>query len=43
MIVDHIIPVSQGGSFWDPTNHQPLCGKCHSAKTMTEINQKKRA
>ena len=34
--LDHIKPVSQGGSFWDPANHQPLCKPCHSAKTMRE-------
>jgi len=32
-IVDHIQPVSQGGDFWDPKNHQPMCKSCHDRKT----------
>jgi len=36
--VDHIVPVSgpEDPLFWEPTNHQPLCGSCHSAKTASE-------
>lgn len=30
--VDHIVPVSRGGDFWDPANHQALCLACNSAK-----------
>ena len=30
--VDHIIPVSQGGDFWNPANHQALCIACNTAK-----------
>jgi len=30
-VVAHIKPVSQGGSFWDRTNHQALCRPCHSS------------
>lgn len=35
--VDHIRP-HRGSQvlFWDRTNHQPLCGSCHSYKTATE-------
>jgi 5-methylcytosine-specific restriction enzyme A len=40
-VVDHIVPVSLGGAFWDPANHQPMCVSCHAAKTMTEINQRR--
>jgi 5-methylcytosine-specific restriction protein A len=29
---DHIIPVSRGGDFWHPSNHQSLCIPCNSAK-----------
>jgi len=35
-MVDHIIPVSQGGNFWESSNHQPLCITCHSKKTSQE-------
>lgn len=32
--VDHIKPVRDAPElFWDPTNHQPLCGTCHKRKT----------
>ena len=34
--VDHIIPVNDGGSFWDENNHQPLCQSHHNAKTARE-------
>lgn len=36
LIVDHIIPVNEGGSFWDKRNHQILCKSAHSIKTMKE-------
>jgi 5-methylcytosine-specific restriction protein A len=34
--LDHIIPVSLGGSMWDTRNHQTLCNSCHSKKTKRE-------
>ena len=36
-VVDHIIP-HRGDPrlFWDRSNWQPLCKKCHDHKTMTE-------
>lgn len=34
--VDHIDPVSRGGPFWDPLNHQGLCKTHHSRKTRKE-------
>lgn len=34
--LDHITPVNDGGDFWDPDNHQPLCHSCHSRKTARE-------
>jgi len=40
-VVDHVVPVAAGGSFWAAANHQPLCHRCHAAKTMTEINQRR--
>jgi len=35
---DHIVPVTgpDDPGFWKPTNHQALCWRCHSVKTMTE-------
>lgn len=41
-VVDHI--KDHGGDynlFWDPDNHQGLCGKCHNVKTATEHLVKK--
>ena len=34
--LDHIIPISQGGSPFDEDNLQPLCRECHQAKTSSE-------
>jgi 5-methylcytosine-specific restriction protein A len=36
--VDHIKAVSGPDDplFWEPSNHQPLCHPCHSAKTRRE-------
>ena len=34
--LDHIIPVSQGGSMWDVRNHQTLSAAVHSKKTKRE-------
>ena len=34
--LDHIIPVSSGGSFWDVRNHSVLCQSHHSIKTKRE-------
>lgn len=31
--VDHTIPIEEGGSIWDHSNHQALCLSCHSIKT----------
>jgi len=38
-VVDHIIPVNRGGSFWDPDNHQLMCKSCHDRKTAKENNR----
>lgn len=34
--VDHIVPLSQGGSIDDPANLQCICNKCHAEKTAVE-------
>ena len=35
-VVDHIIPVTRDGSFWDSLNQQPMCESCHDRKTASE-------
>lgn len=35
-LVDHIVPIIDGGSMWDETNLQSLCYPCHFAKTDAE-------
>ncbi len=36
-VVDHLIPHrGDQALFWDESNWQPLCKKCHDRKTMTE-------
>ena len=34
--IDHIVPVSKGGAFWDKGNLQALCRACHERKTARE-------
>ena len=34
--VDHIVPLVNGGPFWDQTNWQALCAPCHDDKTAAE-------
>ena len=35
-VLDHIKPVRLGGEFWNESNHQPLCDKCHNSKSAKE-------
>lgn len=35
-LVDHIVPIRQGGAKLDPSNLQSLCNACHSAKSIKE-------
>lgn len=35
-LVDHIIPISQGGDIYDWNNLQSLCTSCHQIKTGKE-------
>ena len=34
--VDHVVPVVQGGPWWDADGLQTLCRSCHIAKTRDE-------
>ena len=36
LVVDHIIPVNEGGSFWDERNHQVICIWQHNKKSGIE-------
>lgn len=40
--VDHILPLSEGGSKWDKANVQSLCQDCHGAKTLEDRRRKRR-
>jgi 5-methylcytosine-specific restriction protein A len=37
---DHILPLSQGGSKWDPDNVQTLCESCHEVKSDQDRRQR---
>ena len=36
VIVDHIIPIKQGGAKYSENNLQSLCQSCHSSKSIKE-------
>jgi 5-methylcytosine-specific restriction protein A len=38
-VCDHIKPVRLGADFWDSSNYQSLCHRCHQAKSATERTQ----
>ncbi len=40
-MVDHIIPINQGGSKWDKDNLQPLCKSHHAKKSAKDKDIKK--
>jgi 5-methylcytosine-specific restriction protein A len=42
-LVDHIVPVKQGGEFWDRENLQPLCNDCHEIKSNAEGSRRSAA
>ena len=35
-VVDHVVPVKDGGARFDRANLQPLCVSCHNHKTARE-------
>jgi len=39
-VVDHIIPISQGGDEWNTNNFQTLCTSCHNSKSSKESKNK---
>ena len=38
---DHIIPVDEGGDFWDIDNLQALCRMCHIEKTRKQATRRR--
>ncbi|MFI0914319.1 HNH endonuclease [Streptomyces abikoensis] len=40
--VDHIVPLSEGGSRWDPANAQALCATCHEIKSAEDRRRRTR-
>lgn len=42
-VVDHIIPHrGDEALFWDESNWQPLCDKCHQLKTLEEFRERQK-
>ena len=39
-VVDHIIPMANGGDPWREDNLQALCNRCHAIKTNREITDR---
>lgn len=35
-VTDHIVPVKDGGDFWDSNNHQAMNRECHNRKSARE-------
>jgi 5-methylcytosine-specific restriction protein A len=38
-VVDHIVPIRNGGEFLEWENLQSLCASCHNSKTMKERHE----
>jgi len=38
LVLDHIIPISLGGSKYDRRNHEVLCHSCHNKKSGKEAH-----
>lgn len=41
-LVDHIVPMADGGARLDPENWQSLCEECHATKTVRDLAQRRR-
>ena len=39
-VVDHIIPVAEGGAWWDERNHMTMCHPHHNSKSGYEKHRK---
>ena len=40
-MVDHIMPIENGGAHLDPANLHPLCNECHGAKSKQDAENNK--
>lgn len=41
-LVDHIVPIEEGGDMWLEFNHQPMCHACHNRKRQAEAMNARR-
>lgn len=42
VVVDHVVPIKDGGARFDWVNLQSLCVSCHNRKTATETARRNR-
>ena len=42
-LVDHIVPIRDGGAVLDEENLQSLCRRCHDAKTAEDLARRRQA
>lgn len=40
VLVDHIVPIRDGGARLDDDNLQSLCRRCHDAKTVEDVRRR---
>jgi 5-methylcytosine-specific restriction protein A len=43
VLVDHIVPINDGGAVLDDDNLQSLCRSCHDKKTADDIRKRRSA
>jgi 5-methylcytosine-specific restriction enzyme A len=41
VLVDHIVPIEDGGERLDESNLQPLCRLCHGNKTAADLSRRR--